>query len=60
MKTNTCFHNLVIALMSVQSASASSFTVSPLTLISGPSPFAGCTVGATGTPGETLYVDAEE
>jgi hypothetical protein len=51
---------IVIALMSVQAASASNFSVSPLTLISGPSPFAGCTVGATGAAGETLYVDAEE
>ena len=51
---------IVIALMGVQAASASSFSVSPLTKISGPSPFAGCTVGATGAPGETLYVDAEE
>jgi hypothetical protein len=51
---------IVIALMGVQAASASNFTVGPLTLVSGPSPFAGCTVGATGAPGETLYVDAEE
>lgn len=51
---------IVIALMGVQSASASNFNVSPLTLISGPSPFAGCTVGATGAPGEILYVNAEE
>src|SRR5512135_3155116 len=39
---------------------AGSFSVAPLKLISGPSPFAGCTIGATGTPGETLYVNAEE
>ena len=39
---------------------ASSVTVAPLTLVSGPSPFANCTVGATGAPGETLYVNAEE
>jgi hypothetical protein len=51
---------IVIALLGVQAASASSFTVGPLTKISGPTPFAGCTVGATGAPGETLYVDAEE
>ena len=51
---------IVIALMSVQSVSASSFTVTPLTVISGPSPFAGCTVGARGTSGETLYENSEE
>jgi hypothetical protein len=39
---------------------ASTFTVTPLIQISGPSPFASCTVGATGTPGETLYNNAEE
>jgi hypothetical protein len=39
---------------------AGSFAVAPLRLISGPSPFANCTIGATGTPGETLYVNAEE
>lgn len=49
---------IVLATM-VISADAAVFTVAPLTLISGPSPFAACTDGATGTPGETLYVNAE-
>jgi hypothetical protein len=39
-------------------ASAGNFTVAPLTLASGPSPFAGCTVGAA--PGSVLYPNAEE
>src|SRR5206468_9567851 len=39
-------------------ASAGSFTVAPLTAASGPSPFAGCTVG--GTPTSVLYPNAEE
>src|SRR5206468_437608 len=39
-------------------ASAGTFTVAPLTLVSGPSPFAGCTVGAA--PGSVLYPNAEE
>src|SRR5438094_9939125 len=39
-------------------ASGGSFTVAPLTLASGPSPFAGCTAGAT--PGSVLYPNAEE
>src|SRR3954469_22396793 len=39
-------------------ASAGTFTVAPLTLASGPSPFAGCTVG--GAPGSVLYPNAEE
>src|SRR6266545_1708224 len=39
-------------------ASAGTFTVAPLTLASGPSPFAGCTVGAA--PGSVLYPNAEE
>ncbi len=39
-------------------ASAGVFTVAPLTLASGPSPFAGCTVG--GTPSSVLYPNAEE
>jgi hypothetical protein len=51
---------MIFALMITQEVSASSFSVAPLTEISGPSPFAGCNVGATGTPGETLYRDAEE
>ena len=40
------------------SAGAGTFTVTPLTLASGPSPFAGCTVG--GAPGSVLYPNAEE
>ncbi len=32
-------------------------TVAPLVLVSGPSPFAGCTLGATATG--TIYVNAE-
>jgi hypothetical protein len=51
---------MILALMITQEVSASGFNVAPLTVISGPSPFAGCTVGATGTSGETLYRDAEE
>jgi hypothetical protein len=47
----------VIALGTVQAAGA---TISPLTVMSGPSPFAGCTIGASGAPGERLYVNAEE
>jgi hypothetical protein len=39
-------------------ASAGTFTVAPLTLASGPSPFAGCTAGAA--PGSVLYPNAEE
>src|SRR6266511_17602 len=39
-------------------ASASTFTVAPLTLVSGPSPFAGCTAGVA--PGSVLYPNAEE
>ena len=51
---------LILTLMTTQGVSASTFTVAPLSVISGPSPFAGCTVGATDTPGEILYVNAEE
>ena len=39
-------------------ASAGTFAVAPLTGISGPSPFAGCTAGAA--PGSVLYPNAEE
>jgi hypothetical protein len=39
-------------------ASAHPLTVAPLTLVSGPSPFAGCTAGAA--PGSVLYTNAEE
>jgi BNR/Asp-box repeat len=38
--------------------SAGVFTVAPLTTASGPSPFAGCTVGQA--PGSVLYPNAEE
>jgi hypothetical protein len=54
---------LVLALITVTMiavpASASSFTVSPLTLVSGPSPFANCTAGGPGNPAGTKYVNAE-
>jgi hypothetical protein len=44
-----------------QQASASSFTVAPLTVISDPSPFAGCTdIGGLGNPPGTNYLNAEE
>jgi hypothetical protein len=39
-------------------ASGGTFSVTPLTMASGPSPFAGCTVGAT--PSSMLYPNAEE
>ncbi|HEV8250430.1 MAG TPA: hypothetical protein VGQ15_10700, partial [Gaiellaceae bacterium] len=39
-------------------ASAHVLTLAPLTRVSGPSPFAGCTAG--GTPGSVLYPNAEE
>jgi hypothetical protein len=39
-------------------ASAGPFVVAPLTVASGPSPFAGCTAGAA--PGSVLYPNAEE
>src|SRR5438067_12028453 len=39
-------------------ASANVFTVAPVSVVSGPSPFAGCTVGAA--PGSVLYPNAEE
>jgi hypothetical protein len=42
-------------LFALGSAGAGPVTVAPLKLITGPSPFAGCTVGATSLPGETLY-----
>src|SRR5262245_15832101 len=51
---------IFLTLGSISLAQASPFTVAPLTLVSGPSPFAACTVGATETPGETLYLNAEE
>jgi hypothetical protein len=39
-------------------AGAGVFTVAPLRLASGPSPFAGCTIGTA--PGSVLYTNAEE
>jgi hypothetical protein len=42
----------------VAGAGAGTFTVAPLTLVSGLSPFAGCTVGTA--PGSVLYPNAEE
>lgn len=50
----------VLLFTGIGSASAGAYTVQPLTTISGPSPFAGCTIGATGASNETLYVNAEE
>ena len=54
---------VILAVLMIGAAvpvAAGSVTVAPLMLVSGPSPFASCTIGATGTPGETLYVNAEE
>lgn len=57
--------NALLALASIAGAcalaagaSAGSFSAGPLTVASGPSPFAGCTVG--GAPGSVLYPNAEE
>jgi hypothetical protein len=46
------------AIACAAAAGAGVFTVAPLTLASGPSPFAGCTVGSA--PGSVLYPNAEE
>src|SRR5204863_7888731 len=46
------------AMACVAAAGAGVFTVAPLTVASGPSPFAGCTVGSA--PGSVLYPNAEE
>ncbi len=46
---------MILAVSGVLTASASTYTVAPLTLTSGPSPFAGCTIGGPGTN----YVNAE-
>jgi hypothetical protein len=51
---------LVLAIVLVTAVDAGSFSIKPLTTLSGPSPFADCTVGATGLPGEVLYLNAEE
>jgi hypothetical protein len=48
----------VTAIVCTAAAGAGVFTVAPLTLVSGPSPFAGCTAGAA--PGSVLYPNAEE
>lgn len=48
----------VLALM-VLATVASTFSGTSLLMASGPSPFANCTIGAVGTPGETLYVNSE-
>ncbi len=45
----------VIVALTAGPASAGSFTAGPLTLVSGPSPFAGCTVGGYGSN----YLNAE-
>lgn len=50
---------IALAIMPVVSVNAGDVTVAPLTLISGPSPFATCTIGGTGNPLETNYVNAE-
>ena len=59
MGKRTFLLELAIALMVtatvVASAGASTFTVEPLVLASGPSPFAGCTIGGPGTN----YTNAE-
>jgi len=49
---------LIATAVMASTANASSFTVAPLTLISGPSPFAGCTIGDFNNA--TNYVNAEE
>lgn len=46
---------ILASMMAVVSASAANFTVAPLVLASGPSPFANCTIGGPGTN----YVNAE-
>jgi len=48
---------LLVALMITTTSSAAATTVAPLTLVSGPSPFASCTIG--GGPGAINYVNAE-
>jgi len=51
----------ILALMITQEVSASGFNVAPLTVISGPSPFAGCpNIGGLGNPPGTNYLNAEE
>ena len=50
---------LTLVTMIAASVSASSFTVAPLTLVSGPSPFAGCTIGGRSDGSSVNYVNAE-
>src|SRR5262249_4794608 len=50
---------IALAIMALATV-ASTFTVAPLKLVSGPSPFAGCTIGATGVGFEVMYENAEE
>jgi hypothetical protein len=45
----------LLAAMTVSDVNAGAFSAGPLTLASGPSPFAGCTVGGPGT----VYVNSE-
>ena len=47
----------VIAMFAASAAYAGSYFPGPLALVSGPSPFAGCTVG--GGPGSVIYTNAE-
>ena len=49
---------LAVTCVVIAGASAGNFTVAPVVAASGPSPFAGCTVGAA--PGSVLYPNAEE
>jgi hypothetical protein len=47
-----------LSLMVISSAAAASFTLDPPVLVSGPSPFAGCTVGSAG-PSSIVYTNTE-
>jgi hypothetical protein len=46
---------VILVIVTVSSVNAGTYTVAPLTLTSGPSPFAACTIGGPGT----IYVNAE-
>ncbi len=48
---------LLAVLLMGTAGSVAATTVTPVTLVSGPSPYAGCTIG--GTPGATNYPNAE-
>ena len=50
---------IVVGTLGVLTASASTYATGPLRLASSPSPFANCTIGASGAPNEVLYVNAE-